>query len=334
MTCPTKLILACVSTSICLGACRPLDDVDEFRNGIPRKETVEMAVPAHTGQALTIERTSRALQGETADLYRLTREVSRLVNGSGALVLLLVKQVISHRPTRLDASSAVWGPWSEPLEPIEWKVTVTRAGEHAYQYRFEGRDKRKPEAAYVTVLSGTHAPTVDAAGSPIEGYGSGSFTLDWDARNTLPLPEKHVGEVHYNYSRTSPTAAVEVDAQFKQVKDDARPEVRVDVDYRYRASPGVGGSMEFVHAAPATAVMPAARWAVKSRWTRTGAGRSDVRAATEALPGTQLSASECWDEGFASRFLHRSWDSQDGHGDRYGDEASACVFKSAEYSNL
>jgi hypothetical protein len=314
---------------------------DEFRSGIPRKETVEMVVPAagqgqattRAGtQALAVERQAQALRGETADFYKLTYGVSHLVNGGGALVLLLVKAVTSHPPTSIDANGAVWGPWTGDLEPITWKVTVTRGtGDHQYHYSFEGKAKGGPDAGYVTVLSGAHTAAVDSQGDPIEGFGRGDFVLDWDERAKLPLANpKEMGQARYVYSRMSLAQVIEVKAEFRKVRDDDTGKV-VDVDYEYVKQPGAGGSMEFSHHAPPGMGAPAARWTVKSRWRAGGAGRSDVRAMGGDLPpGATATASECWDASFASTYLRASWAPLFG----YGTETTDCVFPTAEPSKL
>jgi hypothetical protein len=320
--------------------CRPADEADEFRNAVPREETVKMSVPQQAGgQALVVEVQAQALeQGKTADFLQLTRAVSGVVNGGGGFVLALVKTIVHFPPTTVDAMSATWGPWMDRNDPVAWRLTVTKVGEHKYEYRLDGRDKTMATASFTTVLSGVHTAAVDAAGLPIEGFGSGSFVLDWDARNTLPAAPRppldnqpDVGKAIYTYARLSDTADVSVDAQFRQVKDNDHPGQRVDADYRYRQTPGAGGSMEFVHAAPRTATSQAAIWAVKSRWTKEGAGRSDVKARGGDIPaGTEATASECWDASYASRYAAISWWPLG----NYGTEATDCVFKTAEYTSF
>ena len=90
-----------------------------------------------------------------SDFYLVTRKVSAGVNGAGALVLGLVKFVVSHPPTTVTADSAVWGPWpGGALDPLVYKVTVKRVGDHKYDYTFDGRASRWP-TSFVTFLSGT-----------------------------------------------------------------------------------------------------------------------------------------------------------------------------------
>jgi hypothetical protein len=336
MTRRYELGFSAIALAGLIGACRPVEpELDDFRNGVPRQETVETRVPAQAGQALTasdaVEIHQLALRGLTADTYRLTRTVSGVINGGGAFALAIVKAVVSLPPTEVSGDTAVWGPGHGALDPVSWKLTVRHLGDHKYSYELAGRDRRVSTGAFTVVLSGTHAASVDGNGRAIEGFGSGDFTLDWDAQATLPLAEREVGSAHYTYARASLTATVEIDADFRQVNDDNRPGQRVDVTYRYRSTPGAGGSMQFVHTVPPQMAQTGARWAVKSRWAQDGTGRSDVRATGGDLPaGFQATASECWDTGFDSVFFLANWPLAPS----YGDEATNCVFKPAEYSNL
>jgi len=335
-----KLTLTALTVLSLAGGCRPVDEADEFRNALPREETVKMSVPeAKGGQALTVESQTQALMmGATADTLQLTRLVSGVVNGGGALVLGLVKLVVSFPATTVSATQAVWGPWEDRNDPVTWKLTVDKIGPADYSYKLEGRDKTMASGAFTTILSGNHKPSLDGSGMPIEGFGSGNFLLDHDARNTLPAPPRHplnnmpdVGTAGYTYARTSASADVTVDAAFRNVRDDDHPGQRVNLDYRYRQTPGGGGSMEFVHAGQPIMGMAAGVWAVKSRWQQTGAGRSDVRAKGGDIPaGMTATLSECWDTNYASRFAEISWWPLG----NYGTEASNCVFPTEEYSSL
>jgi hypothetical protein len=314
-------------------ACQPVEvELEDFRNGVPRQETVEMKVPAGSGQALsTVETHTQALRGATADFYVLTRAVSGVVNGGVALTLVLLKAVVAHEPTSLSGDTAVWGPWHGPLDPVSWRLTVKHEGDHEYSYELAGRERLSRSDAFTVVLTGTHTASVDGNGRAIEGFGSGELSLDWDARAKLPLAGREVGNAKVTYSRTSPSATVEIDAEFHQVHNDNRPGQRVDASYRFRATPGAGGSMQFVHEVPAQMSQNGSRWAVKSRWDQDGAGRADIRATGGDLPTTfQATASECWNTGFASVFFQANWPLAPS----YGDEAASCVFKSAEWASL
>lgn len=325
MTRHVTLALAAFTLASTVGCQEADDPADEFRQGVPRRETVSVVVP-NAGRAHT--EVGQALRGETAGLYRLTYGVTHVINGGALFVGALVKGVLQFSPTTITGDTAVWGPWEEALEPIAWRVTVTRVAADTYSYKFDGRPKGQPSAPFVTVLSGTHTPAVSATGARRDGFGAGEFTLDWDARNSLPSPNpEEVGKAKYVYSRVSPTSDAEIRAEFRQVLDREKGTLS-DVDYRYVRQPSGAGSMEFTHDAAAQNMMPAGRWAVHSRWTRTGAGRSDVKATRTDVP-TPVNASECWNEEFQSTYLTASWAPAATSG-----SPADCAFPTAEYSSL
>jgi len=252
-----------------------------------------------------------------------------VINGGAAFVGILVKTVVAFPPTSLGADTAVWGPFSGALDPITWKVTIKRVGDHKFQYTFEGQSKVDPSGGFVTVLAGTHTAAVDDHGDPIEGFGDGSFTLDWNARHKLPLANPdEVGTATYQYARL-PGATGTIHAQFRQVKDRNAGGKLIDVDYAYEHRLGGSGTMEFSYDAAAQLGMAGGCATVRSRWEPTGAGLADAKLTSSGLAGP-ATASECWSATFTSTFFDRSWipllD--------YGAEATDCVYASAEFSKL
>jgi len=322
-----------VAAALAIGlfACSSKEDQgSEFAAGVPRSSTVAMAVPGSNAQALTVEGSSYALLGQTADWYVITRAVTVTVNAGALAVGALVKLVTDYPATTVTADSAVWGPWQGPLDPIEWKVTVARVATHQYQYKFEGRDKHEQAAAFVTVLSGTHSPGLDAQGNEMEGFGAGSFTLDWNARAALPQSDDNVGTANYTYDHAGPFTIVNIWAKFRQVKDDKQPGKLVDVDYAFVQNPGANGSMDFLYNVPADTNSAGGLGKVRSRWQWNGAGRSDV--SVTATNSTQTyTLSECWNTSYLS--IYKSVPLSTNATENYGSEAS-CVFPSADYSNL
>ncbi|HEX7597797.1 MAG TPA: hypothetical protein VF518_06255 [Polyangia bacterium] len=329
---PSSLCFSFAIAATTLG-CNPATEgeVDQFRNGVPRAATVTMTVPgaAASGQALTAESTSQALLGETAQWYQTTRAVTGVVNGAALAVGGLVNLIIKYPPTTIAQDEAVWGPWEDPLDPVAWKVTINRVAEHMYQYKFEGRPRTDPTAAFVIVLSGAHTPALNARGREIERFGSGSFTLDWDARATLPQPDNNVGKVDFSYQHLGAGEPVSITAHFRQVKDDDRPGQQVDADYAFAQTPRGPGSMDFVYITPPTATETGSRGVVHSRWLFSGAGRSDVQLKT--TDGTVAgSLSECWDLNYASVYKQDSWLG----GDHWGAESACSAFPTVEFSTL
>jgi hypothetical protein len=287
-----------------------------------------MAVPGSDNKPLTVEGSDHALMGQIADWYLTTRVVTGTVNAGALAVGVLVRLITDYPATKVTLDSAVWGPWQGPLDPIEWKVTVRRTAAHLYEYKFEGRDKHDAAAAYVTVLSGTHSPGLDAQGNEMEGFGSGTFTLDWNARATLPQPDNNVGTANYSYDHLGPATVVNITAKFRQVKDDNKPGKLVDVDYAFVQNPGADGSMDFLYNVPANTTTAGGLGKVHSRWLWSGAGRSDVVVTTTDSTLT-YTLSECWDTSYLS--IYKSVPLSSNATDNYGSEAS-CAFPTVQAS--
>jgi hypothetical protein len=325
----TRHIAASLALAGLAAGCRPpMEEAEEFRRGVPREETVTAQVPTKgQSQALTVKGQTQALKGLPAEYWALTWGVSATINGGAAFVGLLVKTVIAFPPTTLSADEAVWGPFSGALDPVTWKLTVKRVGDHKFQYQFDGQSKLNP-GPFITVLAGTHTAAVDDQGDPIEGFGTGSFSLDWGNRQLLPAAKPdEVGKANYSYSRL-PGQTATISAQFRKVKDRDKGTL-VDLDYEYTHHAGGSGSMDFAYDAAAQLNMADGRATVHSRWQANGAGRADAKLTSSALP-TAATASECWNTTFSSLYFAHSWAPLLD----YGVEATDCVYVGAEFSKL
>lgn len=316
--------------TLLLVGCGGMNREDQFRAALPTKEQVEVKTPAKEGQALQVD--AQGGQGQTSDFYQLTRATTVLVNGGTLAVLSLVDNVTKYQPTTVTEDTAVWGPSTEALARNTWKLTVKKTGDKTYSYTLSAKAKDAADSAYVDVLTGSHTAVVDAAGEPVKGFGQGEFTLDWDKQSTLPEHDNNVGTLTVKYSRQDATTAATVTAAFRQVKDDKDPSKRVNADYTYAATPGQGGEFNFKLPQDYYQVSGSTKLedlTIKSRWLETGAGRSDIKLSGGDLVG-EATVNECWDAGFASRFLRASYDPRVG----YGTESTDCAFGTAAYSSL
>ena len=327
-----KSLLCGAGAAFLLVGCGRMDRETEFRAALPSKELVETKTPAKAGQGLEADVHAQGGQGQVSDLYQLTRGASVFVNGGTVFVLGLVEAVTKHRPTSVTENTAVWGPHTDALDPNTWKLTVTKTGEGTYSYVLEAKGKNEADSAFKAILTGKHTARRDVGGEPVEGFGAGDFTLDWDAEQLLPKHGDKVGKLTVRYSRPDETSGATVEADFRQVKDDESGQ-RVDADYRYKSIPGTGGEFQFGLSKdwyqPSNTASAAERLTIKSRWQQTGAGRSDVKMTGGDLVG-EATANECWDSNFASQYLQISFEAKP----RYGTEAGNCAISGAEYASL
>jgi hypothetical protein len=260
-----------------------------------------------------------------------------VVNRATAAVLDLVKGITEYPPTTVDGDTAVWGPGTDPLSANTYRLTVTKVAPHVFTYKLDGKGKTDPDTAFVTVLSGTHTRALDAAGHVMRGFGSGDFTLNFDAADTLPQHDDNVGQIAFQYSRLSPTAAVTIDVSFTGVQDHCDPLTCptsgqiFDAVYAYSATPGSGGDLQYADAKNYVATSSATETlSIHSRWLLTGAGRTDMQLTGGDLGVTVDTSSECWDSNFASVYSFASYDpTLDA-----GTEANCGAFATAAFVSL
>lgn len=328
-----------VAAALMMAACGG-GQADKFRSGVPTTDAVKLNVPARAGQALQVENlgtSQQALQGEVSDFYKLTRGVTVGINGGTATVLGLVKAITDHNPTSVNGNVAVWGPHTDSLSPTTWKLTVTKVADDEFSYIFEGKAKQDDDSQYRKVLTGTHKPTLDAAGDPVEKLGSGDFILDWNEAQKLPEHDDNVGKAHIFYARADATSDVTIKVLFTQVKDEQDPTKLIDAEYRYLETTTQTGEFQFATNKDLDKGDPSRplveRLTVRSRWTAQGAGRADIKA-TGGDIATEATASECWDTNFLSQYMTASWAPAD-PSVNYGTEAAGCTdHPAASFSTL
>jgi hypothetical protein len=316
---------------------------DPFKGSVPTSDSVNMKLPdgtASTQSALTASdgatgaRTS-ALLGDRAEYYTLTRTVTSVVNGATGTVLALIHTIVSYPASSVKGDVAVWGPYTDPLSPNTWRLTVTRAAPHAFDYVLEARAKQDPDTAFITILAGHHNAVAAPDGGNVEGLGSGTFTVDWDAAQTLPEHDTTVGKATFTYARASFTGPTTIDVTFNGIRDDQNGEIYNAV-YQYASTPGAGGDFQYaahrdVVPGPGPTGTAQELLTVHSRWLETGAGRADVQISGGDVPAAIAPAdvSECWDANFASQYKNVSYDATAGWG-----QESSCAFATADYSSL
>jgi hypothetical protein len=338
------ILVSLVVLATACGRSRPVD----FNYGVPTKEMVNVRVPDSASSPLRSsdaealgprsmadlnqQLSMMAVQGETSDLYGLTVLATVVVNGSTLWVLGALRDVTARRPTSVSGNTAVYGPHTPFLSPITWKLSVTRTDFNVFTYVLEGKDKDAPDSAYRTVLSGSHTVSVDVAGDPMPGYGQGTFLIEWDQANDLPGRAQDTGSCEFSYARVGPSANTTVDVTFNNTVDND-PSATFNAEYRFLLEPSQAGRFEFaldLNIHPFNPYKPALeRWAIKSRWTAQGAGRSDVRVTGGELTAPET-VNECWDASFLSTYLARSYDPAA----NYGNSDTACVFTNPSYSEL
>lgn len=271
-------------------ACQP--PADEYRNALPDRETIEVDVPAAETTARGLGSRSSAIVGEPADLYTSTYYQARDLNVLGKFVVELVETIASFPPTDLTETSAVWGPFSEEREPNEFKLTIEKDDVDArlYAWAIEGRHKSAKD--FVTLAHGSFEPDGD-------DYGRGWFVLDVDQIHALDPSEGGRGRVGYAFEKNAEGVSVRVHLAGENERGE-----RIEAGYAYGESVSGEGFILFgipldVHEGPALEDV-----IIRTRWTRSGAGRADVIASGGDIGSDVYQGSQCWGDNFVSSYEH------------------------------
>ena len=277
--------LAAVTLAASLVACvQPTDAPTEMKSAIPTAEQVKINLPAGSARQL----------GQLAEWYTATRDVTRMFNGGSAWVLLLIHTIVQFPVTTVSGDTYTWGPWSDALDPAEYKLDVRDVGDGTYEYKLSGRSKTQPGSQFEVVIDGLADPR------PGELKGKGQFLLDFDAsRRVNPVD---AGDERGTVTATYDLAARHLDLDIESVDDRGQP---VLADYAYNETADGGGDMIFNINGQAGGGTKEEQITLRSRWKNTGAGRADARLAGGDLPAA-ATASECWDTSFRRVFYSDS----------------------------
>lgn len=308
MKSPLRATLLATVLASSLVACVSNDDPPAaVRTAIPTADQVQIKLPESTARAV----------GDLAVYYAATRNVTRAFNGGSAWVLTLVHTIVQFPVTTVDGNVYTWGPWSNALDPAEYKLEVTALADGTFDYQLSGRNKSNPGAAFEVVIDG-HA---DPRPGPLSG--NGSFLLDFDAGARVN-PVDNAGD-RGTISAGYDLAQRHLDLAIDSVDD--RGEV-VSADYAYNETAAGGGDMVFVYTTDAGGTPAEEQATLRSRWLPTGAGRADAR-----LSGGDLqdgaTASECWSDAFRRVYYTDSVIFSPTEGD-----PTACAFPTADLPPL
>ena len=276
----TVLTATCVASLAATGCIKQDAPPDEIARAIPTAEQVRIKLP-NSGKTL----------GDLANYYVVTRDVTRSLNGGTAWVLILVHTIVQYPVTEINGNTYTWGPWSDALDPAEYKLDVTANADGTYDYKLSGRSKTVAASQFEVVIDGFADPRAG------DLKGSGDFSIDFDAG-------KRVNPVDSGDAKGKVTATYDLSARHLGLLAQA-PDANGNpamFEYAYNEALDGGGDMVFDVNADAGGTALAENVVIRSRWQADGAGRGDARIAGGDLGATQAIASECWNTLFRRVF--------------------------------
>jgi hypothetical protein len=322
-------VLATVAMASVTGGCvlqQSESDSSEYREAIPQQGDAQLAFAgsqasgATTGQSTTTKLQIQGLGGgggtDYASFYEFTRTVSDGVDTGTLLILAEVALVTSFPPTSSNGSQAVWGPGGDALDPVQWRLTVTKTADHEFDYEVDGRPHGSTDnSAWQSILTGHGYGHAHAL------YRSGSFTLDGDTLKALDPTRSNGGKVAVKYDARAWPKTVTADVTTSEGTGQW-------YDITVGHDQDSGGTVVVTAMADISSPPDGTNESVdeNSRWNSTGAGRADVKMSGGDLSSTVL-ASQCWSSVFAQTYYTDSVNYQPTSGD-----PSTCAFSQAQFN--
>jgi len=297
---------------VCAGCGAGSGSAESFLTALPSRQTLEVSGPSGGGAALRGD--SLALLGETAGLYVLTRQTTAQVNAIVGGPLDALSAIARTPPAAVGPDSAAWGPLTDALSPVVWRLLVNRLGPAEHAFRLDVRPKSGGEADFQPFLQGV------SQGAAPGGPSQGTFSVDLGLAHRLdPVANPAEGQVVAAWR--SGSAGREVHVHLDGVHEPSDPATTADLGAAL--SPDGSGALAFdVEGNLLGGAAALETGQVGSRWNAAGAGRADAEVhGGDSGPGGLLT--ECWDASFARVFFRGM--GGDGSVATEGD-ASACVF--------
>jgi hypothetical protein len=322
---PLAFALAATALS---GCSMQREDPSEFQEALPALGSVNVDGPdAARADARTAAGMSGTLAagdaGDPAYWYTFTRDLRDGVNAVTAVVLVSVWAVVHLEPSEIDEEHAVWGPYDgDALDPVRYRLTVTRIGEHHFRYVLQGQKKSGGE--YLNVLDG------DGYSRKSDLHGDGQFVLDLGNAKVLD-PSRHQndsGQVTIVHDLPDDIGRRR-DALPRTITAILAPVGEAKVTITSLAHEDHTGELDVsahvdIDDEKTTLLEDVS---VVSRWKETGAGRSDVGITGGDLPAAGfegVTAVECWGTDFSRVYYSDSAGISAPEGN-----ASECVYDAA-----
>ncbi len=288
----------------CGGANQP---ESSLLTALPSRQTLEVSAP--DGGATTQPPGS----GDTAQLYILTRQTTAAVNGLVGGVLDTVGAIARTAPTSMSPSSAAWGPFSDALSPVVWRLAVIQLGPAQHAFQLDIRPKAGTDGDFQTFLQGA------SGGFGQDGPSTGTFSVDLSLANQLdPVGNPNLGQVVAAWN--AQPSGREVHVALAGVHASTQPPASADI--ASVLSPDGSGALVFdANASLLVGDDMAQVGRVASHWIASGAGRADA----EVQPGDGGTEqfTECWNASFDRVYVRV--EASQGDGGIEGNP-SACVF--------
>lgn len=269
------------------------------------------ALPERDDLAANLPQARSAVLADTAELYRLTYEVTRAFNGSLEAFLRLIEAIRSYSPTSRTPLSRTWGPFPAEKHPgwlVQMVISRAAADSNAFSYWVGFQPVSDQSGDWLKLISGTFA----ASGGVRRGMGS----LDVDTRALRAAgfdPELGFLERMNVDMYNTDADPITVHTTLTNLPNPFKPDEIRQAVYDYREWSDRRGEMTFNFKADSVPGLAVETFSVVSRWQGGGAGRSDVQVVEGDGAGAQWA--QCWDARFQPTYTNKPWAPAENLGD-------------------
>ncbi|HET6150626.1 MAG TPA: hypothetical protein VFH68_24010 [Polyangia bacterium] len=287
MTFRKLLVVSCLLGAV--AGCGNYSNEDlEFMAALPEKPELSAEVPTRSALML----------GETAEYYRLTRNVSLIFNGITEAFLGLIDTIRALPPTTRQPNRRIWGPVPAKQEGWMVRMVMDRAGT-TFTYDLEFQPVSDP-GGWLRLIHGTYAVTSGVR------HGVGQIGID-----TKPLraagADPGLGFLDYlTVDYTTSSFPIDVKLTFANFDNPLKPSDPKAGHYEYAVQSNGQGALSYDFFNDSIPGPVLDELLVTSRWLGTGEGRADLQVVSgDAFVGAE--ATECWDRSFRAVYIDKPW---------------------------
>jgi hypothetical protein len=296
------LLMMCVLTSV--AGCGNYSNEDlEFTAALPERADLTAVIP-------------RAVVGvETAELYRMSRNVALVFNGITDSFVALVDTIRAYPPTTRETDRRIWGPFPADKQP-GWMIEMVmeRHDVTMFTYRFEFRPVGSTDpGAWIPLLDGSYFVSGGVR------RGNGQIHVDTAALRAAGVDPGLDYLDHLTVNYTTNTFPITVDLEFTNLANPFKPDDPSHGIYSYAVQSNGQGALSYNFTGniiPGIAGVDTVE--VTARWLGTGEGRADLQVTMGDALGAQ--ETQCWDDRLQEVYTYKPWAPLENVGD-----VSACA---------
>jgi hypothetical protein len=262
----------------------------EFMNALPEKQDLTADIPVRTAVVL----------GDTAELYRMTRNVTLVFNGIVDAFLTVIDTIRSYPPTTRQPNQRIWGPFPAEKQP-GWliQLVMTRQDLTTFTYSLEYLPAAAPGSAPLVLMTG------DFAASGGVRRGTGHVGINTEAlRGAGVDPDLgYLDTLAIVYDTSA--FPVSVSLMYKNFPNPVKADDPTQGTYVYSAQANGQGALSFDFSAYSIPGPQLDTFNVTSRWLGSGEGRADLQVVSGEATG--LAETQCWDRQLQAVYTDKPW---------------------------